>query len=234
MPIDLNSTNQIPKSILRSLTKLKAAFVKVATVDELVEKKELKNFAQDLNQICLNEGVKGYHFTRGIRASIAKLGLMPCIGEYRRERFLSEYGNRFTAHQRNWITKSWDEYFTPQQSEPRNGKIWFNFTFEALKNGGAEDLLVYYGGESIYMPLIQNVEIASVLRSIGQALTVECNLDAKKLKTFCEIPWGKIWLSYFHLTPNPDAIRFDQDAFQEQPVLASQIVSIKVVRNSHF
>ena len=196
-----------------------------------MENNGLRKIAEALNEICLKKGVIGYHFTRVFREDIEKFGLVPCDGRKRRREFLLKYGSRFTADQHNWIRRSWDSYFTASQSEPRNGRIWFNFTLDALKNGGAEDLLAYFGGESIYMPLIQNAQIASVLKSIGQPLIVECELETEKLKTFCEIPLGKIWLSSYHLRINSSALQFDQDAFQEQPVLPSQIVSINVVRN---
>ena len=187
---------------------------------------ELKSIAQELDEICLNKGVIGYHFTRAFREDIEKSGLVPCDGRKRRQEFLSKFGNRFTLDQRNWIIRIWDWYFSPYQSQARDGKISFNFTLDALKNEGAKNLLAYYGGESIYMPLIENAEISAVLQSIGQPLIIRCALEPNILSASTEIPWGKIWLSSYHLAINPIAVQFDQDAFQEQPVLATQILSI--------
>jgi len=226
MTIKLNSTNQIPKTISKRLRRFDTLFSKVATVDNLLKNSELHKIAEALDAICLKKGVIGYHFTRALREEIEKSGLIPCDGRKRRQKFLLQHGSRFTEEQFDWIKKSWDNYFTPSQSQPRNGRIWFNLTLDALKNAGADDLLAYFGGESIYMPLIDNAEIAAVLESIGQPLIVQCALEAEKLTTYCEIPWGKIWLSTYHLIVNHDASQFDQDASQEQPVPPSQIVSI--------
>ena len=55
-------------------------------------------------------------------------------------------------------------------------------------------------------------------------MAITCSLDPNSLTTFLEFPWGKIWLSSYHLTLNPNACRFDLDAYQERPVLPDDIV----------
>ena len=96
-----------------------------------------------------------------------------------------------------------------------------------MEDGGADTLLTFFGGESIYFPLMEDDEIAAVLRTIGQPLIVEATLPATKLTTtFAEIPWGRIWLSTYHVSVNNEARPHDVDAYVMEPVPRNNIVSI--------
>jgi len=101
-----------------------------------------------------------------------------------------------------------------------------------LRDGGADRLLTYFGGESIYMPLTQDGGIAAVLQTIGEPLIVESELDAGRLHTFSEIPWGKIWLSSYHVAVNREAQQHDVDAYLIESVPADQIITVRVAKPS--
>jgi len=228
MAIKLNSTGQIPQPIRHLLRGYKSLFAKYDLIQKVLENTHLYGVAEELNQVCLQEGIIGYHFTRAIREDIEARGLQLGCGTDRRSDFVSRHGHRFSEAQRERMHRMWDDYFDALQTWVRDGKIWFSFTLDALDNGGADRLLTYFGGEVVYMPLTEDKEIAAILQTIGQPLIVECVLAAERLRTFSVIPWGTIWLSSYHVTVNRDALQNDMDAYSEEPVSVSQIVSIRV------
>ena len=124
----------------------------------------------------------------------------------------------------------WDSYFDQCQTQARDGRVWFALTLTPLRDGGADRLLTYFGGESIYMPLTQDEEISAVLKTIGEPLIVESELDAGKLRTFSEIPWGKIWVSSYHAAVYRKASQFDVDGYLTEPVPANRVVAVRVAK----
>lgn len=231
MAIKLNCSSGIPLRLASKLRSVDSVLTGCEFLEVVLENRELYQIAEDLHALCLEKGVIGYHFTRAVREKIETCGLIVSSGQERRRDFLAQHGHRFSEAQRERICHMWESYFTPPQTQSRDGRIWFNFTLSALGNGGANDLLNYYGGEIINMPLTQDEDIATVLRTIGEPLIVECALETQRLHPFglSDIPWGKIWLSSYHVAVNPNAQQFDVDACQEQPVPPSQVVSISVV-----
>lgn len=231
MTIKLNCSNGIPLRLTRKLRSFDSVLTRCESLEVVLADRDLYQIAEDLHALCLKNGVIGYHFTIAVRKNIETCGLIVSNGQERRRNFLVEHGHRFSDAQRARIRHMWESYFRPPQSQSRDGRIWFNFTLSALGNGGADDLLNYYGGEIINMPLTLDEDIAAVLRTIGEPLIVECALETQGLHPFgmSDIPWGKIWLSSYHVALNPVAQQFDVDACQEQPVPPSQVASISVV-----
>jgi hypothetical protein len=214
----------MPEAVLDALNDWSQCIQGCEFLESLLEQEELKQIAQDLNQICLEKGIVGFHYTRAIRIEIETNGLQPSSGDARRRAFLDQYGHNFTDAQVARIRDIWAEYFEPMQIRARDNRIWFNFTLAALKDGGADRLLSYFGGEQIYMPLASDKQIGAILKTLGEPLIVRCNLNPHNLKTFSEYPWGKIWLSTYHLSQNPNAYQFDVDAYQTTPVSSTDIV----------
>ena len=120
------------------------------------------------------------------------------------------------------------------QNRVRDNRLWFNLTKSALRNGDAEPLLRNYGGEVVYMPFSQDRELSEILGSIGEPLVILCNLDTGNLSTFSTHPWGKVWLSSYHLRVNTDAYQTDLDVYVGSPVLPEQIINIEVLGDDGF
>lgn len=228
MPIRLDSPTQIPEDIRRELRRFDSVFTECDFLDMALENRDLCEIAGGLDALCLEQEVVGYHFSRAVPEQLSANGLRVARGADRRRDFLARYGRRFSDARRQFISETWDQYFDAFQDQVRDRRIWFNFTLGALGDGGADRLLTYFGGEVIYMPLTRHRDIAAVLRRIGRPLIVECALDPRKLQTFCEIPWGKIWLSTYHAELNGKARRVDMDAYSEEPISVEQIISINV------
>ncbi|MBW8011862.1 MAG: hypothetical protein FVQ83_11595 [Chloroflexi bacterium] len=231
MPIKLNSITQIPNEIQGVLINYESVFAECEFMDAVLQYNDLRRIAEDLNELCLQEDIIGYHFTNAIRENIEARGLEVGLGTDRRRDFIARFGYRFSLDQCELIHQMWESYFDTSQNEVRDGRIWFNLTLSALKNGGAKPLLNHFGGEIIYMPLIHNDEIAEVLRTIGRPLIVVCAIAPETLKSSFEIQWGKIWLSSYHLNINQDAVQEDADVYSTVPISSDQIVSIRVDRS---
>lgn len=212
--------------MLETLKMFDSIFRKCEFMEQLIEYPDLASVIRSMNEICLKEGVIGIHYTRAVRKEIEANGLILSTGKNRRQLFIQQHGQRFTNEQLQKISNLWENYFNNLQAKVRDNRIWFAFTLLGLENGGAGSLLSYYGGEQVNMPLTDDVEIVTILKELGEPLIVECFLDPRLLKTFAELPWGKIWLSTYHLTINSEAYQFDVDAYQEVPVHAQNIMSI--------
>lgn len=226
MPIRLDSAVGIPQGTVEVLLRWNRLIQDCECLDDLLGQDELNSIVPELNDFCLKGDVVGIHYTRAIRAEIENHGLRPTSGEDRRRAFLEQYGYLFTAAQTARIRDVWQRYFDHMQTRARDNRIWFNLTLSALTNGGAKPLLEHFGGEQIYMPLADDAEIGPILRTLGEPLIISCALDPKLLTTFSEYPWGKVWLSSYHLSLNPNASQFDLDAYQKQPVLPDHILSL--------
>ncbi|GAB5520194.1 MAG: hypothetical protein RhofKO_24450 [Rhodothermales bacterium] len=98
-----------------------------------------------------------------------------------------------------------------------------------MQEGGAESLLGYYGGESIYMPFKMDSEIAAILQNIGEPMIVECALNSSKLNTFTDLAYGRVWLSAYHTSVNPHAHPFDVDVYCSYPILPHNILAIHIL-----
>jgi hypothetical protein len=230
MAIKLHSVAQIPSDISRKLESFTDVFKEQESWERLLKIPSLLQIVKELDGICLRDGVFGYHYTRAEKESIEKHGLIALSGDERRRDFLERYGHLFTNEQRDRIRKKYNCYFSPEMRRSRDHKIFFNFTLDALEDTGAECLLKYYGGEVVNFPLCDDPELEGILKTIGQPMIVECVLNPAELTTHYANPWGKIWLSSYHVTLNPNACRCDQDGYQEISVRPEQIHSIQVLQ----
>lgn len=229
MPHDLANPESLPQNVVAELRSVSKALWRAEYIDQLLEHVPLVRVAHMLNEHCIRDGVVGYHYTRGLRASFEQFGLQPQMGRQRRSQFLEEHGHRFTGAQRQRLIDGWAQHFTKAQDSERDGRIWFALTDKELRGTGAASLLRYYGGEALYFPFIDDTEISTILRSIGCPLLVTCRLSTDHITTFTSIPWGKVWLSTIHCATNPDAHRHDIDAYCMHPVPPEDLLEIREI-----
>ncbi len=229
MSIEIQTTEQIPNGILAKLHNYDDLLREKWSIDQILKCRDLQIAVKELNDICLHDGIIGYHYTRADKENIRRNGLVPLSGSERRKVFLEQHGEIFTATQRKLIQTSWDDYFTPYMSKLRDSRVYFNFTFHCLYNGNAENLLKYYGGEVVYFPLMHDPAIGKILTTLGDPLIIECLLNPKDIRTSTDLPWGKIWLSSYHKAVYPEAVQFDIDAYQQVPVSPDKIKSIQTI-----
>lgn len=226
MAIAVDSIVDMPDVIFDYLGGYKEVFLKENYLDNIISRPWASKIEKELNEYCLVHGVIGYHYTRARREDIETHGLNLMSGVDRRNLFLKKYSSHFTKGQIEIIKETWQKYFNKFQNSARDLKIWFNLTTNALSNKGADCLLSFFGGESIYMPLTRYSDIGDILQSIGSPLVVKCKLDAKELKSFSINPFAKVWLSTFHRGLNPNANFFDIDTYLQIAVNPDDIISL--------
>lgn len=117
-------------------------------------------------------------------------------------------------------------------SDTKARKRWtyfFNLTEKAYKDGNATSLLRYFGGEAIFKPFLADSDLNQILTSLGEPLIVRAAIDASSIKAFNSNAFGITWLSTYHHSLNPNAIKQDYDVYIEKPINPEDIISIQVV-----
>ena len=191
--------------------------------DELVENPVFQDLIDRITDFSKDCKIIGYHYTRADKDDIIKGGLKSRTGQEIRETFLSRYGKLFTSEELDTIKNAWNAYFNKNMISCRDYRIFFNLTTTALFDSGAEPLLQYYGGEQVYMPLKGFPSIAKKIQNIGSPLLIKATLDPCQLKLFDYEDIAKVAISSFHRHLRRDATQYDCDAYQQEPILPSQI-----------
>lgn len=221
--LNLNDLQGLPNTFSDRLLKIKEILKSTDHLENIESIHEVQDIIADIDNYCCKNLIIGFHFTRANIIDIKENGLIARTGNEIRKSFLEKYGDLFTSGEISLIKESWRTNFKKEDAKNRDKKIFFNFTLTALENGGAELLLTYFGGEQIYFPIYQKPNISEKLKKIGTPVIIKCTLNPKNIKTFIEHPWGKIAVSTFHRTQNPNASIIDQDGSQYIPVAPCDI-----------
>lgn len=221
--INLNNLIGIPKIYIDKLEKHKKTFLDNEFLEHILEGKEINQLVKEINEVCLKASIYGFHYTRAIPEHIIEQGLRCRTGEEIRQCFINNHGNLLSSNELETVLQTWNKHFDYRQKESRDNYLFFNFTTSALYNGGAEPLLVNFGGEQIYMPIFEMDSISAKINNLGIPMILKCTLNPNKINTFYEYPWGKIAVSTFHALCNPKACRLDQDGYQSINVQPTEI-----------
>jgi hypothetical protein len=225
--INLETLEGLPHVFIKRLAVFNENFINAKFLENLQDIFELHVIIHEINHHCEENRIFGFHYTRADQKSILKFGLIPRSGLEIRNKFLDMFGHKFSSQEKDLILKAWTEYFSKKQREIRDRQIYFNLMQNALKNGGAELLLKYYGGEQVYNPIYEIEKISDKLQSIGTPMILKCILNPKDLYTYIQNPWGSIAVSSYHRFLNPNAYVIDQDAHQITQVSPDNIEIIK-------
>lgn len=212
--VNLSNLNGIPSVYMKKLEKYDFLFYKYDFLENFWNEEPINDIIIKINEHCESNTIVGIHYTRTIPEEIAKTGLICRSGKGIRDTFMTNYGYLFTEDEKAKIEESWEDYFDLDSQENRDNRLFFNFTTNALYNGGADRLLENYGGEQVYMPITSVKNVSKKIKSIGKPLILKCKLNPQKIETFYENPWGKIAVSSYHRLVNPSAYQYDQDGFQ--------------------
>lgn len=232
MIIDLESLIGLPQELIERLKKLDKVFMQHRFIEKYEKDENIYSLIIDINNYCLENRIIGYHFTRAIENDIIEKGIIIRTGKEIRAEFIKRHFHLFTDKEQNQILEKWKERFGNKDTEHRDSHIFFNFTKDALHNGGAELLLNYYGGEQVYFPIFEIPQIGKKLRKIGTPMILKCTLNPNDINTFIEYPWGRIIISSYHRMINSNAHVVDQDGYQEIGVKPENIEIIKYKK--HF
>jgi len=226
--VDFENLIGLSPRFLEQLDKKKDLFMRFDSFERIEQDDDIHFLIEQIDDYCNNNLIVGYHYTRALENDILKNGLLISTGSVIRDRFIKNHHSLFSKSEIDVILNTWERCFDKDDEEVRDNRIWFNFTKNALGNGGAELLLKYYGGEQVYAPIYQIKGIGSKLRKIGVPLIVKCRLRPQRITTFTEHPWGKIAVSSYHRLQNLEAFVFDQDGYQTCSVSSTDIELIKM------
>lgn len=235
--VNLNNLEGLPEKYITQLEKFKYMLLEVDFLEDLEDETQIQNLIIEINNYCYENLIIGYHYTRAVVEEILENGLLIRSGSEIRNCFIEKYGSMFTLKEIDIIKKAWESYFFLKQKKIRNNLIYFNFTQEALNNGCAYELLNFFGGEQVHMPLQDIKGISKKLSSIGFSLILKCKLSPHNLITATENPWGKIAVSTYHNRHNSNVFRKDIDGYQTIPVPAKNIeiiYKIKKYKQTHI
>jgi hypothetical protein len=227
MVVDLENLDGLHKEFRNRFIKYDSIFTNCEHVEHYYDNCEILRLIIDINNYCLKNQIIGYHYTNAIENDILKNGIIIRDGKDIRNDFINRYFHLFTENEKKQILQKWKEYFIDNKIKFRDSRVFFNFTKNALINGGADLLLNYYGGEQIYFPLYKEPYIGGKLKQIGTPMILKCILNPNDIKTFIEYPWGKIAISSYNRIKNPNAYVVDQDGYQKVGVKPENIVIIK-------
>lgn len=221
-------TGPIPKNLLKEVKPIHGELMRARYIDSVARLESARSVLKVLSEYLEQRGIVGIHYTRAESASILAKGLVCTKGAERRRWFLETYGHHFTREERRSIERAWRAYFEPDQNAVRDSRIWFNLPKVEI-DGGADPLLRHFGGETIYMPLVDLGTVADKIRSFGEPLVVKCRLVPSQLIGFWEFPAALVWLSGHHVRINPNAGLYGVDVYVTQDVPPSDILSVEKV-----
>jgi hypothetical protein len=228
MVVDFETLSGIPEEFIRRLKSYNDFFLKCKFLEQLCQDNNIIHLITDINNYCSEKAIIGYHYTNGIERDFLEKGLVVRTGRDIRQDFVKRHFHLFSEKEQRQILKNWEKQFDQGEAELRDDSIYFNFLKEALHNGGAEDLLKYYGGEQVYLPLLPLAKVRKKLERIGIPMILRCKLNPKDIAISIENPWGKIAVSKYHRAINPVALLEDQDGCQRINVNPDNIEIIKL------
>lgn len=226
--INLESLEGLPNNYIVKLGTFRQEFLDCEFLEELDENSAVQEVIAEIDQLCNENHIIGFHFTRADPKHILEKGLLSRTGQEIREDFLLNYGKEFKTEEIDEIKSAWKIGFDDSDKMARDNRVFFNFTKEGLRNGGAELLLKNVGGEQVYWPLYRNQKLQAKIQTLGAPLILKCTLIPNNIKTYIEHPWGKIAMSSFHRTINTKAYQTDQDGNQKTPVSPELIEIIEL------
>lgn len=225
--IALDSAESIPPELRARLKRLLGSLLRDRYVDSFARTPEAQAVMAEMNDYLESRSVVGIHYTRANPHEIERGGLTCGPGANRRKWFLNEFGHHFSRREIEAIKSAWRKRYDAHENSLRDHRVFFNFTRSALTNGGATPLLENFGGETIYMGLLDLPDILAKSRSFGSPLIVRCRLKISALQACWEFPAALVWLSAYHVAVNPHARLYDVDVFSPAPIPPEDILSIE-------
>lgn len=224
MPLlNLEDPDCLPEPLRAELRGCEPYFSRWGFLEQIRDEQRVYGVIERINDYCMQNLVVGYHYTRALREDLQSEGLRPRSGEEIRKTFLERFDTRFTPDQIVQIKEVWGRCYDDGMQRVRDGRIFFNFTREALGGSGSELLLGNYGGEQVYFYIAELPGIGEALSTIGEPFIVKCALVPSEVRTFIQNPWGQILASSYHRRVNPRAHQIDQDGYQLTSVPPNRI-----------
>ncbi|MFC3110368.1 hypothetical protein ACFQAT_05040 [Undibacterium arcticum] len=225
-PLRLDSSDALPAAFVARLARHRHLFQDHEFLDTVPESRSVRSIADDLEAYLKQQRIHGYHCTKEPSPGFFETrGLRPTNVQAHQAEFLSMFGDQFTADEVTEMKAAWEDYFERHgQRRLRDGFVWACLSRSLVKTSGTETFFRFFGGESIFMPLKQDLSIASKLETIGRAVVVEVALPGDVLKAGYEMSLAV--LSRHHATIRPDAYPYESEARLRQMVPPTDIICV--------
>lgn len=226
LPLRLESPDALPARLASRLATHKALFQMHEFLDSVLEHRDIRAIADELDAYLGQQRIHGYHCTKEPEPGFfASRGLRPTDVKTHQTEFLAMFGDRFSAAELAEMKAAWHGYFVEDgQSRHRNGLVWVCLSRALVKTAGTETFHRYFGGEAIFMPLKSKSTVAAKLETIGQPVVVEVSLPGNVLKA--GHPMGIAVLSHYHRTIRRDAHLYASEARLRQAVPAADVIRV--------
>jgi hypothetical protein len=225
-PLRLDSPEALPAEFVVRLLDHQHLFQRHEFLEVVLENQSVCTIANDLEAYLNKQRIYGYHCTKEPSPRFFETrGLRPTDIQTHQAEFLATYGDKFTSNEITEIKASWEDYFEGHgQRRLRDGHVWACLSRSLVKTSGTKTFFRYFGGESIFMPLIQNSSIALKLEAIGRPVVVELTLPGNILKAGYKISLAV--LSRYHATIRPDSHSYESEAHFCQAVPPEDIIRV--------
>lgn len=225
-PLHLDSPEALPAEFVVRLLDYQHLFQRHKFLEAVLENQSVRTIANDLEAYLKKQRIYGYHCTKEPSPRFFETrGLRPTDIRAHQAEFLATYGDKFTSNEITEIKASWEAYFERHgQRKLRDGHVWVCLSRSLVKTSGTETFFRYFGGESIFMPLIEHSSIALKLEAIGLPVVVELTLLGNILKAGHEMSLAV--LSRYHATICPDSYSYESEARLCQAVPPEDIIRV--------
>lgn len=188
MPVRLDHTGWIPDSIRADLARHEDEFIRARGAEDIEDEPWCAELANEMQRIAERRDVVAFHCCREAEPDeIVSRGLrvLEGNGDAHRAQFLTRFGDRFTPEQRGQMQRKFLEVWGDgRYARGRENKLCFAFAHPRHWGPGCEDLLNFYGGESIYRTFGRDGPIADKLRSIGAPAVVHFRIPVGTVQTW--------------------------------------------------
>lgn len=231
-PVRLDHTDWIPDFIRTNLTRHEGEFVRARSVEGIEHEPWFAQLAGDLQEIAHRREVVAFHCCREAEpGEIASRGLrvLEGNGDAHRAEFLTRFGDRFTPDERGDIEREFREVWGDgHYARGRGNKLCFALGHPRHWGGGCEDLLHFYGGESIYRTFGRDGPIADKLRSIGTPAVVHLRIGVGTIQTWMgDLFAGRTALWAWHRRLRRDITGYWAEGYSFEPVPPENILKVE-------
>lgn len=216
-----------PKKIKERVASLRDELLGNEFMETLINSDPFRAIAEELEAFIFTHRVMGYHCTKEQQPGYFEAhGLRVLRREDHQAEFVQKFGTSFSTEELAEMQRDWSAYFDGEQDRCRNGRLWLCLAPDQVVDSGTKQFFAYYGGESVYVPIVQHSAIKEKLRAIGNPVVVEVSIDPGKLCTFLPVPFALNTLSRFHHRMNPDAHICSREGYLICPINPVEIVRV--------
>ncbi len=232
-PICLESPDALPSEIVRQLAAHTELFRKNRHVERVLENRAVRTIADELNLYLSQRRILGYHCTKEpVSGFFEAHGLRRTDVRSHQLEFLEHFGARFSSIEIAEIKRAWEEYFEAGgQRKFRDGLVWACLSRSLVKSSGTHTFFKYFGGESIFMPLIHKKSIAEKLEAIGRPVVVEVSLPGDGVNARYEMAMAI--LSLHHINIRSDAHLYESEAYLKRGLQPEEVLKVTPFEDFH-